>query len=184
MSAYMSTRHVKPPPPLFLLFFLPPPFSSSTAPQAFPRPDRRMLPPARAGCVKAGRFSAATVRLGLYTTEHDGRLDGFGRLLLSSVTYPSSCQRALFRSGNVLSVGLATKSMARAMFASTYIRQLRSGLPRCCLHGRSCRRDGAHLSNGRLASADLRCGHTATHPTRPTHPTGGVGTQRTVNVIA
>lgn len=184
MSAYMSTRRVKPPPPLFLLFFLPPPFSSSTAPQAFPRPDRRMLPPARAGCVKAGRFSAATVRLGLYTTEHDGRLDGFGRLLLSSVTYPSSCQRALFRSGNVLSVGLATKSMARAMFASTYIRQLRSGLPRCCLHGRSCRRDGAHLSNGRLASADLRCGHTATHPTRPTHPTGGVGTQRTVNVIA
>src|SRR5262245_6285419 len=62
--------------------------------------------------------------------------------------------------------------MARAMFASTYIRQLRSGLPRCCLHGRSCRRDGAHLSDGRLANADLRCGHTATHPTRPTHPTG------------
>jgi hypothetical protein len=45
----------------FLSFFLVP-FSSSTAPQAFPRPDRRMLPPARAGCVKAGRFSAATVR--------------------------------------------------------------------------------------------------------------------------
>ena len=32
--------------------------------------------------------------------------------------------------------------------------------------------DGAHLSNGRLASADLRCGLTATHPTCPTHPTG------------
>ena len=59
MSAYMSTRRVKPPPPLFLLFFLSSsPFSSSTAPQAFPRPDRRMLPPARGGCVKAGRFSA------------------------------------------------------------------------------------------------------------------------------
>jgi hypothetical protein len=57
-------------------------------------------------------------------------------------------------------------------------------LPRCCLHGRSCRRDGAHLSDGRLANADLRCGHTATHPTRPTHPTGVVGTQRNVDVIA
>jgi hypothetical protein len=46
MSAYMSTRRVKPPAaPLssFLSSFLP--FSSSTAPQAFPRPVRRMLPP-------------------------------------------------------------------------------------------------------------------------------------------
>ena len=68
--------------------------------------------------------------------------------------------------------GLATRSMARAIIASTYIRQLRSGLPRCCLHGQSRRRDGAHLSNGRLASANLRCGRTATHPTYPTHPTG------------
>ena len=155
------------------LSFLPraTPFSSSTAPQAFPRPDRRMLPPARAGCVKAGRFSAATVRLGLYTTEHDSRLDGFGRLLLSCYLSVSVSARVIPIT-NVLSAGLATKSMARAMFASTYIRQLRSGLPRCCLHGRSCRRDGAHLSDGRLANADLRCGHTATHPTRPTHPTG------------
>jgi len=88
-SAYMSTRHVKPPLSLslslslslFLSFFLEAPlFSCSTAPQAFPRPDRKMLPPARAGCVKAGRFSAATDRLGLYTTEHDGRLDESGRL--------------------------------------------------------------------------------------------------------
>src|SRR5262245_30041766 len=29
-------------------------FSSSTAPQAFPRPDRQVLTPARAGAVKAG----------------------------------------------------------------------------------------------------------------------------------
>src|SRR5215831_17112188 len=69
--------------------------------------------------------------------------------------------------------GLAAKSMARAIIASTYIRQLRSSLPRCCLHGRSHRRDGAHLLNGILASANLRCGLTATHPTCPTHPTGG-----------
>src|SRR5262245_22871684 len=64
----MSTRHVKPPTPLF---FLPVPrfscsliatadasakhlpevhFPSLTAPQAFPRPDRRIGTPARAGC--------------------------------------------------------------------------------------------------------------------------------------
>ena len=148
-------------PSFFFSFFLTP-FSSSTAPQAFPRPDRRMLPPARAGCVKAGPlFSGPPSGLGLYTTEHDGRLDGFGRLLLSSVTYPSSCQRALFRSGNVLSVGLATKSMARAMVASTYIRQLRSGLPRCCLHGRS-RREGwgssveRQIGQSRSANAEIQ----------------------------
>jgi hypothetical protein len=149
-SNYMSTRHVKPRRALFP-FFLPRSslFSCSTR-KAFPRPDRRMLPPARTACVKAGRFSAATVRLGLYTTEHDGRLDGSGRL--------HSC---LLFAGPVIPItdvgfflaGLATKSMARAIIASTYIRQLRSGLPRCCLHGRSRRRDGAHLSNGILASA-------------------------------
>src|SRR5215470_3382204 len=125
-----------------------------------------MLPPARAGCVKAGRFSAATVRLGLYTTEHDGRLDGFGRFLLSCYLSVIVSARVI-PSTDVLSAGLATKSMARAIIASTYIRQLRSGLPRCCLHGRSRRRDGAHLWNGRSASADLRCWPTATHPTRP-----------------
>ena len=75
--------------------------------------------------------------------------------------------------------GLATKSMARAIIASTYIRQLRSGLPRCCLHGRSRRRDGAHLLNGILASANLRCGLIATHPTCPTHPTGVERERRT-----
>jgi hypothetical protein len=53
----------------------------STAPQAFPRPDRRMLTPARAGRVKAGRSSAVTVRLGLDTTEHDGTLSTIGRRL-------------------------------------------------------------------------------------------------------
>ena len=46
--------------------------------------------------------------------------------------------------------GLAARSMARAIVASTYIRQLRSGLPRCCLHGRSRRWDGTQLMNGRL----------------------------------
>ena len=89
--------------------------------------------------------------------------------LMGRVDYTPVCYLSILASARVIA-GLATKSMARAMFASTYIRQLRSGLPRCCLHGRSRRRDGAHLWNGRSASADLRCWPTATHPTRPTHP--------------
>jgi hypothetical protein len=35
--------------------------------------------------------------------------------------------------------GSALMSMLRAMVASAYIRQLRSGLPLCCMHGRSRR---------------------------------------------
>src|SRR6266480_2821644 len=38
---------------------------------------------------------------------------------------------------------------ARAMIASPYIRQLRYGLPLCCIHGQSRGKDGAHLHNGR-----------------------------------
>src|SRR5262245_66560873 len=53
-------------------------FSGSTAPQAFPRPDRRMLTPARAGRVKAGRFFSGHRRLGLDRAEHDGTLVGSG----------------------------------------------------------------------------------------------------------
>jgi hypothetical protein len=44
-----------------------------------------------------------------------------------------------------LSAGPASISMARAMIASAYIRQLRSGLPLCCMHGRSRGKDGTHL---------------------------------------
>ena len=60
---------------------------------------------------------------------------------------------------------------ARATIASPYIRQLRYGLPPCCMHGRSREKDGAHLHNGRLARPNLRWVSPATHPTRPTlHP--------------
>lgn len=55
------------------------------------------------------------------------------------------------------------------MIASAYIRQLRSGLPLCCMHGRSRRQDGTHLWHGRLAGPDLRIPITVTRPTRPTH---------------
>src|SRR6516165_1763664 len=55
-------------------FFLTSHFPTSTAPQAFPRPDRGKARPARADAVKTGRFSAATRRLGLYSIEHDGTM--------------------------------------------------------------------------------------------------------------
>jgi len=43
----------------------------------------------------------------------------------------------LLSSGHSLSAGPASRSMARAKIASPYIRQLRYGLPLCCMHGRS-----------------------------------------------
>ena len=190
-----------PPPPLFLFFlsffslpsFLP---SFLPGPLSLVRPRRRLSPAptayccgrrAQMGCQGWPLFSGHPSGAPAFTAiEHDGKLDRSGRLhscllfilirLRVSVRYSDH--------GMLFLAGLATKPMARAMIASTYIRQLRSGLPRCCLHGRSRRRDGTHLSDGRSASADLRCGHTATHPTCPTHPTGGVGTQCTVEVIA
>jgi hypothetical protein len=66
--------------------------------------------------------------------------------------------------------GSASMPMLDAMIASAYIRQLRCGLPLCCMHGRSRRQDGTHLWHGRLAGPDLRIPITATRPTRPTHP--------------
>src|SRR5262245_17127688 len=60
----MSTRHVKSPPPLFLFFLSScPPFSCSTAPQAFSRPDRRIVVGRRAQMLsRLAASSAATLR--------------------------------------------------------------------------------------------------------------------------
>jgi hypothetical protein len=65
---------------------------------------------------------------------------------------------------------------ARAMIASPYIRQLRHGLPLCCIHGQSRGKDGAHLHNGRSARPNLRWVSAVTHPTRPTPTRRSVGT--------
>ena len=99
---------------------------------------RAILPsrPARSEGCRAQRQSrmarSATVRLVLDGREHD-------------------CTRKRLEAaeGSVHPAGLAARPMARAMVASTYIRLLRSGLPSCCLHGRSRRWDGAQLMNGR-----------------------------------
>jgi hypothetical protein len=99
----------------------------------------RILPsrPARSERRRAQRRSrmarSATVRLVLEGREHDGTTGGSGRRRVPCI-------------GQVL---LRGPWRVRCV-ASTYIRQLRSGLPRCCLHGRSRRWDGAQLMNGRL----------------------------------
>ena len=121
-------------------------------------------------------------------SEHDGRLRRVGNALaarraLSSRNRahavirraPDRYQTPLdFRDSplcEACSAGPAPMSMARATIASPYIRQLRYGLPLCCMHGRSREKDGAHLHNGRLARPNLRWVSPATHPTRPTlHP--------------
>jgi hypothetical protein len=68
------------------------PFFCSTAPQAFFRPNRESSRPARADAVKAGRSSAATEVLGLYSIEHDGMLMESGRSIF--VAYLSSCMKS------------------------------------------------------------------------------------------
>jgi hypothetical protein len=138
----MSTRHVKPPTPLFLFFLPVPRFSCSTAPQGFSRPRPRIVAGRRAQGVSRLAAFQRPPSGGLYTTEYDGRLDGSGRLHSYLIFSSSTCRRRCYCipiTDVIFLAGLATRSMARAIVASTYIRQLRSGLPRCCLHGRSRR---------------------------------------------
>ena len=139
----MSTRHVKPPTPLFLFFLPVPRFSCSTAPQGFSRPDR-VLSQAGARRVCQGWPLFSGHRQGSAFTRPSTTAGLMGRVDYTPISY-----LARLRVGGgcycipitdvVFLVGLATRSMARAIVASTYIRQLRSGLPRCCLHGRSRR---------------------------------------------
>ena len=55
-------------------------------------PDRWMLKSARIGRVKAGRSPAATVRLGLDTAEHDGRLVMSG-LTIALLGFIGACRK-------------------------------------------------------------------------------------------
>src|SRR5262245_20680612 len=147
MSAYMSTRRVKPPAAFSFLSFFPE--------LSLVRPRRRLSPaptaycrrPARADAVKAGRFFSGhpSGPRPLQQSSTTAGLMGRGRLHSCCYLSVSRVSAHYSDNGCCFLAGLATKSMARAIIASTYIRQLRSGLPRCCLHGRSCRRDGTHL---------------------------------------
>src|SRR5499433_3864503 len=167
-----------PPTPFsFFFFFLSPPFSCSSPPQLSPAPTAVLSwAGARRCCQGWPLLQRPPPSGGPRPLQQSSTTAGLmGRVDYTPVCYLSVLSVSAHYSddGCCFLAGLATRSMARAIIASTYIRQLRSGLPRCCLHGRSRRRDGAHLSNGRLASANLRCRPTATHPTCPTHPTGG-----------
>jgi hypothetical protein len=120
-----------------------PPFLLFDRAAGFLSPRPRIVAGRRAqGVSRLAAFQRPPSGLGLYTTEHDGRLDGSGRLhsylIFSSSTRRRGCY-CIPITDVVFLAGLATRSMARAIVASTYIRQLRSGLPRCCLHGRSRR---------------------------------------------
>src|SRR5215471_8637519 len=136
-----------PAPFSFLCFFLPP-FSCSIAPQAFSRPDRISSQAGARRCCQGWPLLQRPPPSGgprpLQQSSTTAGLMGRGRLH-SCYLSVLSISAHYSDDGCCLLAGLATKSMARAIIASTYIRQLRSGLPRCCLHGRSCRRDGTHL---------------------------------------
>jgi hypothetical protein len=72
-----------------------------------------------------------------------------------------------FRRSLRVAAGLASRSMARAMVASAYIRQLRSGLPLCCMHGLIAQ-EGWDSSRGRQKGlTHLRSGFSVTHLTCP-----------------
>src|SRR3974377_1703402 len=115
--------------------------------------------PTRAEAVKVGRRSAIEAHSGvsrprLDSLEHGGRLDDHGLRKRRSLYCVEPVQRPC--------------PWARATIASPYIRQLRYGLPLCCIHGRSREKDGAHLRNGRLVRPNLRWFSPATPPTPPT----------------
>jgi hypothetical protein len=120
-------------------------------------------------------------------SEHDGRLRLVGIALAARLSSRYRAHAAIRRAPDRYQTPLDFRGSprhvkrfqqgqrrcpwARATIASPYIRQLRYGLPLCCMHGRSREKDGAHLHNGRLARPNLRWVSPATHPTRPTlHP--------------
>jgi hypothetical protein len=134
----------------------PPSFGSIRAPILSSRPWR---PPMR-GAQDLSRMARWRRPQGLSLTDRAPR---YARCDLgASVGYTSP-----LRPQGSLTAGLASRSMARAMIASAYIRQLRSGLPLCCMHGRSRRKDGTHPANGRMVSAKRFLSHTSDLPNAP-----------------
>jgi len=149
--------------------------------------------PSRAGPVKDGRRAVRATRAefpghSLTGPARDGRLRRVGIALAARRACPQEIEHTRPYGEHPtdikhLSTSVAPRHVkrvqqvqrrcpwARATIASPYIRQLRYGLPLCCMHGRSREKDGAHLHNGRLARPNLRWFSPATHPTRPTlHP--------------
>jgi hypothetical protein len=179
----MSTRHVKPPTPLFLFFLPVPRFSCSTAPQGFSRPDR-VLSQAGARRVCQGWPLFSGHRQGSAFTRPSTTAGLMGRVDYTPISYLARLRvgggvivfrsRMLFFGRSCYEVHGACDSRIN-LYPAAPIR-----LAKVLLAWTIAQVDGAHLRNGILASANLRCGSTATHPTCPTHQIRGVGTQRVI----
>jgi hypothetical protein len=192
----MSTRHVKSPraPFSFLSYLLSdalPPFLLFGRAAGF-LPPRPCIP-----CIVAGRRAQMLSRLAALqrphppgasaftAIEHDGRLDGSGRLItpvcylslsvfvsarvisITDVAFGRSCYEVHGPCDNRINLYPAAPiRLAKVLLAWTIAQEM----------GLIFRTADWHFAN-------LRCAPTATHPTRPTHD-WAVGTQHTVDIIA
>ena len=146
---YMSGGTVKPD---FCGFFL----CSFAFTLSFVRPRRRLssAPTVDFGRRRAQKLSRSAVAppqrhtstfpgraLTASSTAADWVITGRKSALYFSVAWidVAASTSSPFASGCSSLAGSASMSMSRAMIASAYIRQLRSGLPLCCMHGRSRR---------------------------------------------
>jgi hypothetical protein len=176
----MSTRHVKSPRCLFLFFSS---CRDGPSPLSLVRPRRR-LSPAPTACCRSRRAQMLSRLAALQrphppgasaftAIEHDGRLDGSGRLTLLSVIYPSSCRGRVIPITDISLGGSCYEVPWRVRLSH----QLISGSSDPACQGAACMDDRAGGMGLIFRTADwhfanLRCAPTATHPTRPTHPTG------------
>src|SRR6516165_4473435 len=162
----MSIPLVKPPTPLFLFFLSVPPFLLFDRAAGFLSPRPRIVAGRRAQGVS--RLSAFQRPPGRARPLHDrarrqdlmGRVDYTPYLMgwcycipITDVFFGRSCYEVHGACDSRINLYPAAPiRLAKVLLAWT-IAQV----------------DGAHLLNGILASANLRCGSTATHPTCPTH---------------
>jgi len=133
-------------------------FSCSTAPQAFSRPDRVRSRPTRADDVKAGRAAA---------TE--------GSAFTSASTTACWMRRVECLASFYCLFGRIDRQVHVDVHGTCDDRiSLYPAAPfrlATLLHAWMIAREGWGSSFGRqIGSANLRCGPTATHPTRPTRP--------------
>jgi hypothetical protein len=120
----------------FALSFVRPRRRLSSAPTVdFRRRRAQKLSKSAVALAIEAHFDVSRPRLDSF--EHGGRLDDRGPKERSVVEFLPLL--SLFASGPCRLRVQRRCPMARAMIASAYIRQLRSGLPLCCMHGQSRR---------------------------------------------
>src|SRR5262249_58822890 len=122
--------------PLFLFFLLVLPFLLFNLAAGFLLPRPRIVAGRRAQMLSRLAALQRPHPLGasaFTAIEHDGKLEGSGRLhsCLLFIRLRVSA-RVILDNGCFFWQVLLRSPMGRAIIASTYIRQLRFGLPRCC----------------------------------------------------